>query len=168
VVADIDYSDIEDDEATPGPFYSTLTTRTKSWMVSVGGLYRLVQEDRAFLDAVAGVRYWSVDTTLEFGAGLLPATERSNREDWVDPLIGLKGLLPLGSSKFFISGVLSMGGFGMGSDFMWDAMLNLGYQWTPMFSTTIGYRYLDVDYDEDDFLYDVSQQGLVFGLSWRF
>jgi hypothetical protein len=51
---------------------------------------------------------------------------------------------------------------------MWDAMLNLGYQWTPMFSITVGYRYLDVDYDEDDFLYDVSQQGLLFGLSWRF
>jgi len=168
VVADIDYSDIEDDEATAGPFYSTLTTRTKSWIVSAAGLYRLIQEDQTFLDAVAGVRYWSVDSTLEFGAGILPATERSNHEDWVDPLIGIKGLLPLGTSKFFISGAFSMGGFGMGSDFMWDAMLNLGYQWTPMFSITVGYRYLDVDYDENDFLYDVSQQGLVFGLSWRF
>lgn len=37
-----------------------------------------------------------------------------------------------------------------------------------MFSTTVGHRYLDVDYDEDDFLYNVSQQGLVLGLSWRF
>lgn len=57
VVADINYSDIEDDDATPGPFYSTLTSRTKSWIVTVGGLYRLIQQDRAFLDAVAGLRY---------------------------------------------------------------------------------------------------------------
>jgi len=25
-----------------------------------------------------------------------------------------------------------------------------------------------VDYEEDDFLYDVAQDGLVLGLSWRF
>lgn len=168
VVADIDYSDIEDEDATPGPFFSSLNVRTKTWIVSAGGLYRLIQQDRAFLDAMAGLRYWSVDSTLEFGAAILPATERSNREDWVDPFIGLKGLVPLGTSKFFINGALSMGGFGVGSDFMWDAMINLGYQWTPMFSTTIGYRYMAVDFDEDDFLYDVSQQGLLLGLAWRF
>ena len=36
------------------------------------------------------------------------------------------------------------------------------------FSTTLGYRYLDVDYEKDDFLYDVSQDGPVLGLSWMF
>jgi hypothetical protein len=51
---------------------------------------------------------------------------------------------------------------------MWDANLNLGYQWTTGFSTTIGYRYLDVDYEKDAFLYDVAQDGLILGLSWRF
>jgi hypothetical protein len=51
---------------------------------------------------------------------------------------------------------------------MWDGQINLGYQWTEGISTTIGYRYMDVDYDEDEFLYDVSQDGPVLGLSWRF
>jgi hypothetical protein len=32
----------------------------------------------------------------------------------------------------------------------------------------LGYRYLDVDYEDGDFLYDVAQDGLVLGLSWRF
>ena len=32
----------------------------------------------------------------------------------------------------------------------------------------MGYLYLDVDYEKDDFLYDVAQDGLVFWLSWRF
>jgi hypothetical protein len=50
----------------------------------------------------------------------------------------------------------------------WDANINLGYQWTQGFSSTIGYRYLDVDYADDGFLYDVAQDGLVLGLSWRF
>mgnify|MGYP000488264672 FL=1 len=115
-----------------------------------------------------GIRYWSVESKLSLEAGLLPARKISNKEDWLDPLIGLKGLTPIGESKFFVSGALAIGGFGVGSDFMWDANINLGYQWTKRFSTTFGYRYLDVDYEEDDFLYDVAQDGLVLGLSWRF
>jgi hypothetical protein len=120
VVADISYSDIEDDEATAGPIFSTLTSRTKTWIASMAGFYRLIEQDRTFLDGMAGLRYWSVDSSLKLGAGILPAREISNREDWVDPIIGLKGLVPLGGSKFFVSGALVLGGFGVGSDFMWD------------------------------------------------
>jgi hypothetical protein len=29
----------------------------------------------------------------------------------------------------------------------------------------LGYRYLDVDYEKDEFLYDVAQDGAVLGLS---
>jgi hypothetical protein len=45
--------------------------------------------------------------------------------------------------------------------------MDLGYQWSRTFGTTLGYRYLDVDYDEDDYLYDVVQQGIILGLGWR-
>jgi hypothetical protein len=168
VVTDVSYSDIEDDDATPGPLFTTLTSRTKTWIASMAGFYRLIEQDRAFLDGMAGLRYWSVDSSLKLGAGILPAREISNREDWVDPIIGFKGRMPLGESKFFVGGALAIGGFGVGSDFMWDGLINLGYQWTAMFSTTVGYRYLDVDYDQDDFLYDVYQDGPIIGLSWRF
>lgn len=168
VVADIAYTDIEVDDPTPGPFYSTLNSRTKTWIISAAGFYRLVQKDRGFLDLMAGLRYWSVDASLDFGAGILPGAESSNKENWVDPLIGFKGLILLGQSRFFLSGSLVAGGFKVGSNFMWDMMANLGYQWTDGFSTTIGYRYMKVDYDGDDFLYDVSQDGPVLGVSWRF
>ena len=168
VIIDVAYTDIEAEESTPGPFFSTIKSRTKSWIISAAGLYRLVERERAFLDVVGGIRYWSVDSELSLNAGLIGSREISNKEDWVDPLIGLKGLIPIGESKFFVSGAFVLGGFGVGSDFMWDANINLGYQWTKSFATTLGYRYLDVDYEEDDFLYDVAQEGLVFGLSWRF
>jgi hypothetical protein len=168
VVADMAYTDIEIDDPTPGPFYSTLNSRTKTWMVSAAGFYRMIQKDRAFLDLMAGLRYWSVDASLTFGSGLLPGVQSSNKQDWVDPLIGFKGLMPLAKTRFFLSGFLAAGGFKVGSNFMWDIMANLGYQWTDTFSTTIGYRYMAVDYDENDFLYDVSQEGLILGASWRF
>jgi len=168
IVADAAYVDIEIEDPTPGPFFTLLDSRTQSWIVSVAGFYRLTEKQGSFLDLIGGARYWSVDSTLTLKEGLLPSRSISNNEDWFDPIIGLKGLAPLGDSSFFLSGFVVIGGFGAGSDFMWDANINLGYQWTETFSTTLGYRYLDVDYENGDFLYDVAQDGLTLGLSWRF
>lgn len=165
---DVAYTDIESDAAIPGQYFSTITSQTKTWMVSAAGFYRLLETDRAFLDGLGGLRYWSVDSELSLSGGPLGTLGIDNREDWVDPIVGLKGRTMLGPSKFFLNGFFIVGGFGAGSDFMWDGNLNLGYQWTDTIATTIGYRYLDVDYDNDGFLYDVSQDGLVLGLSWRF
>ena len=167
-LADIAYTDIEDEDATPGPFFSSAKSRTKSWIASVAGLYRLVEKQRAFLDVMGGIRYWNVNSELSLRAGILPAQKASNKEDWFDPVIGMKGLTFLGGSKFYVIGWLAIGGFTVGSDFMWDASANLGYQWTKSFATTVGYRYLDVDYENDGFLYDVAQHGLILGLSWHF
>jgi len=173
LVMDVAYTDIEMEDPTPlGIFYSSMISRTKSWMWSLAGLYRIVENQRQFLDVIGGFRYWSVDSELTLkGAdfpNVFPERSVSNSEDWFDPLIGLKGLSGLGDSKFFISGGLALGGFGAGSDLFWDAIVNLGYQWTKGFSTTVGYRYMDVDYEKDGFLYDVAQDGLTLGLSWRF
>jgi hypothetical protein len=168
VMVDLAYTDIEFEEKTVNPLLYKFTSTTESWMVTTAGFYRLVEKDRAFLDGFAGIRYWNVDTKLSISGGMLGKRKKSHKEDWVDPLVGLKGLMPIGESKFYVSGFGLIGGFGAGSDFMWDVNVNLGYQWTPAIATTIGYRYLDVDYDNGDFLYDVAQDGLVMGLSWRF
>ena len=107
---------------------------------------------------------------MEFGGGLgLLAGQRiRSAESWVDPLIGIKARTPLNDSKFYAVGWLAGGGFGVGSDSFYDVSANLGYQWTKSIATTVGYRYLDVDYENDGFLYDVAQSGLTLGLSWRF
>ncbi len=168
IFADIIYTDVEAEDPTPGPLFTTLTSQTKSWIITVAGFYRLYEEKGMFLDGLAGIRYWSVNSELSTSAGLLPGNSISNTEDWVDPFIGIKGKTPFGESKFFMSGAFYVGGFGVGSDLMWDASINCGYQWSEGFSTTIGYRYLDVDYDDDGYVYDIAQDGPTMGLLWRF
>ena len=168
ITMDVAYNNIEFEEATPGPYFSSITSTTKSWIVSAAGFYRLVEKDSAFLDAVGGARYWSVDSDLSLNEGLISGQSISNEKNWVDPIIGVKGLMPIGASKFFVSGFFLVGGFGAGSDSLWDANANIGYQWTRTFSTILGYRYLSVDYEKDEFLYDIDQQGPILGLSWRF
>ncbi|CAG36991.1 conserved hypothetical protein [Desulfotalea psychrophila LSv54] len=168
VVLDISYIDIESEEPLSSSYFSQVSSTTKTWMVSTAAFYRLFEADKEFLDLLAGIRYWSVESGLTLTGGTHGPKCFSNREEWVDPILGLKGLTVLGDSNFFLIGNFLIGGFGVESDFMWDATLNLGYAWTETFSTTIGYRYLDVDYQKDDFLYDVSQSGPIIGFSWRF
>lgn len=168
VYLDLVYTDIEMDQPLRGTYFTTLTSQTKSWIVSVAGFYNLVETDKAFLDALAGLRYWNVDSELAVSGGPLGFYNVDNSEDWIDPFIGLKGRTMLGSSKFFISGSFLIGGFGAGSDLMWDLNGNVGYEWTASFSTLVGYRYLDVDYDDNGFTYDVAQDGIILGLSWFF
>ena len=165
IALEVTYTDIESDTAVPGQYLTTLTSQTKNWIVSAAAFYRFFETDRAFFDGLGGVRYWSVDQELSL-SGLLGTYAIDNREDWFDPVIGLKGLTMLGASNFFVSGFFIIGGFGAGSDFMWDGNLNLGYQWTESIGTAIGYRMFDVDYEKKDFLYDVKQQGWLLSLTW--
>lgn len=168
-VTDISYSDIEDETATPNSIlWQTVNSRTKSWIVSVAGQYRLFEYPGTFMDAIGGVRYWSVDSRLALRGGPAQDRERSHKEDWFDPVLGLRDQSFLGNSKFFLNGELFIGGFGLGSDFMWDACVNLGYQLTKSVDITLGYRYMDVDYEKGEFLYDVSQDGLIMSLGWQF
>jgi len=169
IFVDFEYIDIESEDPTPkGALFSSIVVKTESLLLTAAGLYRFWEEEGSFLDVLVGLRYWSVDTDLSLKAGLLPAREASNKEEWLDPFFGFKSLSPLGKSPFFISIHLLIGGFNVGSDLMWDANINLGYQWTDGFATTLGYRYLDVDYEDDGFLYDIAQDGTIIGLSWRF
>lgn len=168
VFMDIAYINVETDAATAGDLYSSVSAKTISWMLTPAAFYRVIDKPSYFIDLLAGARLWSVDSTIAFKEGTRPRVEVNNSQNWIDPLIGIKGISALGNSKFYFSGTFLIGGFGAGSDLMWDTNLNLGYNWGETFSTIIGYRYMDVDYDKDDFLYDINQNGPIVGCSWRF
>ena len=95
-------------------------------------------------------------------------TEITHTESWIDPVIGISGTSFLGDSRFYFNGAAGIGGFGLGSDFFFDISANMGYQWNKAIGTVIGYRLFDVDYNKDDFLYDVRQDGWLVGLTWAF
>jgi hypothetical protein len=145
---------------------------SKNTLVTLAYQYELYRKEQTILDVLAGARYWSIDTTLEFGGGLgvviPPGTVLNHEESWVDPAIGIKGSTPIAGSNFYVEGFAGVGGFGVGSDMFYDLNLNIGYQWNKAIGTGIGYRLYDVDYDKDDFLYDVKQQGWLIGLTWAF
>jgi hypothetical protein len=82
-------------------------------------------------------------------------------------MIGAKGRFNI-TPKVFMNGWAMAGGFGAASDFAWDLMGGVGYQFNNTFSTVLGYRALGVDYENDGFKYDVIQHGPIAGLVIRF
>jgi len=160
-LVDFMYSDTESEDAIAGSV--TLTSRTKTTIVTGAYLHELYNDDKCVVDAFGGIRYWHIDSHLSLigpGAG--------HTESWIDPMIGIKGRTALGDTDFYASAGASLGGFGMNSDLFYDVNVNLGYQWSDSIGTTIGYRLYDLDYENDGFIYDVRQQGWVIGLTWSF
>jgi hypothetical protein len=114
----------------------------------------------------AGFRYTYMRTELEVRGG--PTVDQS--ESWVDPLIGSRIGLEF-TDRWGILGEGNFGGFGVGSDFTWNAQAFLAYQTTLFGRTTtllLGYRALHQDYHHRNFEWDVTMHGPMLGAATRF
>ena len=135
------------------------------------GEWRAVDSDQMTLDLMAGARLWHVNNDISLKLKLdgtkVGALSGSDGATWVDPMVGIKSRFETGSPLYF-TGWGMIGGAGVGSDFTWDVMGGVGYQWTDHFATVVGYRAFGVDYDDDGFVYDVIQQGVILGGVFNF
>ncbi len=129
--------------------------------------YRAVANDTFSLDLLAGARYTYIDTTLQLKSPNLRDPEASGSKDWVNPLVGARARWHL-TEKWFVNAFAEAGGFGVSSDFAWQAYLGLGYAFNDRVSLQAGWRHIDFDYDRGGFIYDVEMNGLTTGLSFRF
>ncbi len=145
-----------------GPITSSAEVTTESSMWTGVAGYALVQGETASLDAIVGARLWSVDNLLRFGSGPLEGVSARDDATWVDPVVGVKGMAGLGP-KSYVTGWALVGGFGAGSDSMWDVTGVIGYRFSDTFSVAAGYRILSVDYRDDGFAYEIEQSGPMLG-----
>lgn len=122
------------------------------------------------LDLYTGARYNHV--SLELDPANLAARSRSN--DWFDPIVGVKLVVPVDEeSHFSVNG--DVGGFGIESEFTWSLTAVLGHNFMladhPS-SIFAGYRAIGWDFSEgsgnEEFTWDVVQHGPILGLSIQF
>jgi len=76
-------------------------------------------------------------------------------------------LVDLGSG-FSLRGYGDIGGFGVSSDLTYQIYGGVGYRFKEWFSAELGYRVLDVDYDDDGFVYDLTMHGPMAGFRFQF
>lgn len=167
VLVDTEYVSISDDKATPGPLYSGVTAKVKTFIFDPEVGYRVFQdpEKGQFIDVLGGVRAWHISTDLTFSPGILPGTQVQASRTWVDGIVGLRGKAAL-SKKVFVTGKFDLGGGG--SKFTWQLFGGAGYNVNPKVALIFGYRVLDVNYDKNNFVYDMNQRGPIMGLGFKF
>lgn len=92
-------------------------------------------------------------------------------EEWIDPTIVARVTLPFGDQWFFQARA-NLGGFGVGSDLMWQLQADVGYRASDKWRFAFGYRVIDIDYDRgsgsDRFVYDIQTFGPVLRLGYSF
>ena len=142
------------------------------------------------LDVMGSARYWNqeVDVSLKLTGDVTAelqrlgldlqrsgslAVARSGDLEWVDPVVGarLRHQMTSGAELALYGDV---GGFGVGSDFSWQAVATYGFDvncfGTPL-RTVVGYRALAVDFSENGRFgkngLDFVQHGPVMGIIYR-
>jgi opacity protein-like surface antigen len=138
-------------------------------MAAAAVAYR-VGEGPEPLDVIGGLRYARIQADAEIDGSFFAQTESvdaSASKSWVDPYIGLRVQHPIGE-RWTLVGYADVGGFGIGSDFTWQAALGANYEFSKTFAGKIGYRYISVDYDKDGFRYAMANSGLYLGVGIRF
>jgi hypothetical protein len=166
--ADIIYTKVTADAETPAQLlFDNIEVESTLFIGTFGAAYRPLEAEEGFLDLLMGARAWSVDTRLNIDGGTLNDQEIEDNQNWVDPVIGVKGLLNVGAG-FYLNGFAHVGGFGAASDLTWDVFGGIGYQFNDTISAVAGYRHLEVDYDHGGFIFDVEMSGPVIGAIIRF
>ena len=121
------------------------------------------------LQALVGARYYALDTRAEVTVDDVPQPELDADKDWVDPILGLR-FEPALPDRWTLSARIDVGGFGLGSDFAWNASLVAGYRLAGWARVFLGYRVLDFDFADGSGSgrvdYDVRFSGPLLGIAF--
>lgn len=169
-----------------GTFGTSLKLDINMAIAEIGAAYEVARSGPLAFDILGGARYWYQEADLSFAVtaavdtGDLQITgtrafARSGSVDWLDPVIGARIRYEVAPGhNLFLRG--DIGGFGVGSDFSWQAVggyiFDLGSYQGVTFSGVIGYRALSVDYVQGEgrrrYEFDMLQHGPILGISARF
>jgi len=155
-------------KALPYPGLPELSAQVKAWefIITPEFGYRFVDGEKIKVDALGGLRYWHVGSSLHFTPSLL-GLNFSGSLDFADPLMGARIQFPL-SPKLLVTIMGDAGGWGAGAQLDYDIVGAIGYKLNPKFTMGVGYRYLYVDYHPGNFLYQVAMSGPGVYLTYNF
>jgi hypothetical protein len=176
--------------AISGSLSASLDLQLDQTIIEAGGAYEIAKwqpgSGTTAVDVLAGARYWrqeadlklALDATLDVGdlsVTRSAAIARSGTVDWVDPVIGavMRHNLSQGQDVILRGDI---GGFGAGSEFSWNVLAAYSFEICSdngvTYSGVLGYRLLDVDYEEGSgrsrYEFDVLQHGPLSGLTVTF
>ena len=147
---------------------STAGLEAKQFLGDIDANYRFVENDRGWIDGLAGLRITGVDQELNFFSILGPFSPKvSGSRTWVDPYLGLRGRVNI-NKAFYFTAKSDVGGFDTNSKITVEAYGAFGCQVTRYIYSEVGYKYLYDDYHKDGVLWKTSTAGLMMTMGLRF
>jgi len=113
------------------------------------------------LEAVFGMRYVALKSTVQ----LIPGPSGSTRENWLDPLVGVRFQHAF-NDRWSVSLRGDVGGFGVASELTTNVSAIFGLRLTDAMTLRFGYRALQMDFEDGGFVLDAIVQGYAVGLTF--
>jgi hypothetical protein len=141
----------------------------KSWIWTVAGTWRAVEQATHTIDVVAGIRYLDVEQTVGWtlagNVGSIPLPGRAGAAKAslgnLDAIVGLRGRVALGAgSPWFVPYHVDVG---LGdSDLTWQAMAGIGYAFAGG-EAVAAWRVLGYDFSSKERIADLRFGGPLIG-----
>ncbi|MBP2677048.1 MAG: hypothetical protein H6Q82_113 [Deltaproteobacteria bacterium] len=191
LLTDVVYLDVESDDSTvksvsftgPGGRIDVsagadLGTKVKLTGVEweLAGAYTVARGRNSSLDVLAGFRYLGIEAKTDWklsgtitdnvsGRTFASSGSTSDRVDLWDGIVGIRGTVGLGDSRWAIPYYLDLGAGS--SAFTWQGMAGIEYRYS-WGELQLLYRYLYYDLKGDKLLQNVSLNGPAIGVNFRF
>ena len=163
VTSDLIYVDLGADADVLLGTGSATVTQT---LFEVAGGYRVLP----IVTVLFGARWVDLDSGLRYMGQVVEERVDESRS-WIDPFVGVHLAVHLAKRwKLGVHG--DIGGFGVGSDLAWQAYADIGFKVSNVVSIILGYRAIDMDYQDESgdelFGYDMLIAGPQLGVAFHF
>lgn len=166
-LSELSYAAVSGGSGTSGPFFTGADLESRTFQGSLAAGYTVDRGPTHEIGVFGGFRAWVIDTELKLTGGLLGPRTISEKESFIDPIIGLRANHRF-ADDWSVSASGSIGGFGVGADLEWGASVGVTYHAGDSWGVVVGYRHLSVDYSDGTYLYDVDQSGPLIGAMFAF
>ena len=163
LISDLFYVDLEGSNDVA---LGTATVTVQQTLFEVAGGYRI----SPVFTLLAGARWVDLENQIRYTGEILDE-DVSAGKSWIDPFVGVHLMTPL-SQRWWFGARGDIGGFGVGSDMAWQAYADVGFRASKVFSIILGYRAIEMDYEDgsgrDLFRYDMLIAGPQLAVAFSF
>lgn len=157
----------------PGDAVMTADYSLKGWVWTLAGEYAAIETPGHNLNLFGGFRYLTLEQKFNWafsgnvGPIQLPLRQGalSSEDDFWDAIVGVHGQVRLGQGGWYLPYYLDVGTGS--SDWTWQALAGVGYEFN-WGSLLLAYRYLDYEFPDNKALSNLTIDGGLIGVSFRF
>lgn len=161
MLGDVTWMDLAGEGSGP---LGNATIRGETELVhgQLSAMWRASASKDVMFDCLAGVRLIDIESGLQVGSQAASAGETL-----LDPVVGLRATIPLGSQFQFVA-LADVGGFGVGTDLSYQVLATIGWQVSSSIGVGLGWRQLGLDFDESELAMDAAFSGPLLGMRIAF